>query len=182
MMLAQRLPVRPAPEQFLITLMRDDMINHGCRCHDAIGLASATQWIEFQKRLACRAPLRCVATIIGRPTALIITLAMLTLMGCAVSFPRITEPTTPGQGTRRSWQVRHDTSQKTAAASQPPSTSPASSWIVRHGDNRRQVIWCAKSGGNVQDNQQASSTAGPSRNTQKRKTPAAGERQADFDN
>ena len=63
--LAQRLPVRVAPHQVMITTMRNDMVNDRCRHILSLRQTLYAQRMFPQVRLADTPPLAAVATLGG---------------------------------------------------------------------------------------------------------------------
>ena len=46
-LLTQRLPVRPVPEELLISSVRNDVIHNRRRCSDAMPQALLAEWMEL---------------------------------------------------------------------------------------------------------------------------------------
>ena len=61
--LAERLPVAPIPEQFLVTTMGNDVVNHGCLNILTLGKATNTQWMSLKECFAFPLPSATVPTL-----------------------------------------------------------------------------------------------------------------------
>lgn len=61
--LAERLPVAPIPEQFLVTSMGNDMVNHGSLNILTLGKATDTQWMSLKECFAFPLPSAAVPTL-----------------------------------------------------------------------------------------------------------------------
>ena len=57
------MPVRPAPEQARVSLMRDDVVYYLGLGGPAFGKAHDTEWVLFSKALRFSVPLGVIATL-----------------------------------------------------------------------------------------------------------------------
>ena len=64
--LTESLPVAFIPHQMRITTVRNDMVDHSCCCEPSLCLATHTQRMPAEVRLAEPLPLAAVATLGGR--------------------------------------------------------------------------------------------------------------------
>ena len=74
--LAEGLPVRLVPEQFLVAVVGRDVIDDGRGPRDVTALALHTEWMLGEEALTRASPSRVVATLCRAPSAVFVGAAV----------------------------------------------------------------------------------------------------------